>query len=282
MCALLKRKKRAPEPPPPPPPEDDPTLGDSTQTSYITGDREEDTRRVRLVIDSLRKVTEESKGDPSNYYMDAAHAQKKAGNMAEFLRISDRAINAFCKQQKISSAARLQKEIAESLEQGLELEAAAEAYEKAAEFWHLEDTDTFKNQCLMKSADLSVLSKQENFQKAILTYERIAKEYLQVKLLQSSAKDVFLKAGLCYLANDDLVGAQQAYGDYTNNDPSFEHAREGELLSNVIKMVESKDVGGFEKTLHEYNRITPFDKTKTQILTKVKDTITAPPELDLT
>ena len=54
------------------------------------------------------------------------------------------------------------------------------------------------------------------------------------------------------------------------------------MLSNVIKMVEGKDVGGFEKTLHEYNRTTPFDKTKTQILTKVKDTITAPPELDLT
>ena len=101
----------------------------------------------------------------------------------------------------------MQKELAETLEQSLELEAAVEAYEKAAEFWHLEDTDTFKNQCLMKSADLGVLSKTENFQKAILTYERIAKEYLQVKLLQSSAKDVFLKAGLCYLANDDLVGA---------------------------------------------------------------------------
>ena len=44
------------------------------------------------------KCEEDSKGDPSNYYMDAAHAQKKAGNMGEFIRISDQAINAFCKQ----------------------------------------------------------------------------------------------------------------------------------------------------------------------------------------
>jgi hypothetical protein len=35
--------------------------------------------------------------------------------------------------------------------------------------------------------------------------------------------------------------------------------------------LEEKDVESFEQILYDYNRITPFDKLKTKILTRVKD-----------
>lgn len=61
MSALFRRKK---QPPPPPPPAVDPETAfiDGSQTTYITGDKQRDTDRVRLLIDSLRAVS--SKTDP--------------------------------------------------------------------------------------------------------------------------------------------------------------------------------------------------------------------------
>lgn len=59
-------KKRSPsnDPPPPPPDDEDRSFGESSQTSYITGNREADTHRVRLLIDSLATVTSETGSDP--------------------------------------------------------------------------------------------------------------------------------------------------------------------------------------------------------------------------
>lgn len=61
MSAFFRRKKpgkasgASPETPPPPPAPAG--MGDMGQTTYITGDRQRDTDRVRLLIDSLREVT---------------------------------------------------------------------------------------------------------------------------------------------------------------------------------------------------------------------------------
>lgn len=57
-------KKRPPEPPPLPPSDEEPDFNETSQTSYITGDREVDSHRVRLLIESLATVTSESGTDP--------------------------------------------------------------------------------------------------------------------------------------------------------------------------------------------------------------------------
>mmetsp|Transcript_15071 Transcript_15071/g.16810 ORF Transcript_15071/g.16810 Transcript_15071/m.16810 type:complete len:99 (+) Transcript_15071:642-938(+) len=74
------------------------------------------------------------------------------------------------------------------------------------------------------------------------------------------------------MANDDLVGAKNRYQTFTFEDPGFGNSREGDLLSELFTAREMNDVDMFQKTLHNYNRITPLKKEETQILVHVKDT----------
>jgi len=57
--------------------------------------------------------------------------------------------------------------------------------------------------------------------KAIKIYEEVADKYLENKLTEPSAKGLYFKANLLYLANDDTVGCQLALEKYLDKSPSF-------------------------------------------------------------
>lgn len=61
-------------------------------------------------------------------------------------------------------------------------------------------------------------------------------------MIKTNAKDLFFKAALCYLANDDLVGAKRAIQNYRIDDPNFDGSREDELL-NVSSYLFNISVG---------------------------------------
>lgn len=90
-------------------------------------------------------------------------------------------------------------------------------------------------------------------------------------MLKSSAKGLVLKVCLCYLANDDLVGAKNRHQTFSQEDAAFSNSREGELLSSLFTAKDLKDVDLFQKTLHDYNKITPLKKEETQLLVQIKD-----------
>lgn len=83
------------------------------------------------------------------------------------------------------------------------------------------------------------------------------------------------------MANDDLVGAKNRYSSFSIEDPSFSNSREGDLLSGLFSAKEVSDLEQFEKTLHNYARITPFDKVNTQLLVHVKDSFSGIAGLNL-
>lgn len=116
---------------------------------------------------------------------------------------------------RISSAAGLAKEIAESLEEEYDFEEAVLAYEKAGELYQMEEQTTQANTMIIKASDLRILTRNFSLLSAsIKQYDRVGKKYLTISLIRSSAKDLFFKAVLCYLANDDLVGAKRAIQTY--------------------------------------------------------------------
>mmetsp|Transcript_28388 Transcript_28388/g.13136 ORF Transcript_28388/g.13136 Transcript_28388/m.13136 type:complete len:89 (+) Transcript_28388:400-666(+) len=84
-----------------------------------------------------------------------------------------------------------------------------------------------------------------------------------------SAKDVFFRAILLYLSNDDLVGADDALMRYCHKDPAFETSRECKLCQELVEAVRGKDREKFSTALYDHNRITPLDKWKTNVLTRV-------------
>jgi len=63
---------------------------------------------------------------------------------------------------------------------------------------------------LLKSIELSLLSKKfDRLPHCIKTYEKIAKKYLSQPLLKSNAANLYFLACLCFLANEDVIGAKK-------------------------------------------------------------------------
>ena len=57
-------------------------------------------------------------------------------------------------------------------------------------------------------------------------------------MLKSSAKAIMIKAVLCMLAFDDIVGAKKWYAWYSGEDPSLGSSWEGDFLSGVLQAKE--------------------------------------------
>lgn len=210
-------------------------------------------------------------GMPAQYIMDAMAWYKKVSS-AEFLSMAEDAIRNLAEEGRINQAARLRKEVAENYEQQYEYETAAVEYEKAAQLYEMEESISFANQWYVKAADLMVMLKDVNFEKVINTYEKVITEYMKKDLLKGSAKNLIVKVWLCYLANDDLIGARNRSQNFALEDPGFGNCREGDLLNSIYTAKEACDEDQFQKELHNYARITPFDKVVTQLLVHVKET----------
>ena len=79
----------------------------------------------------------------------------------------------------------------------------------------------------LKANELKILCKQySELPKIIKNYEKIAKKYLATPILKSSAKDLLFLSCLCYMANEDPIGAKKQMQMYCFEDPTFEGSRE--------------------------------------------------------
>ena len=62
---------------------------------------------------------------------------------------------------------------------------------------------------MLKTCELKLMAKQWNeIPFCIKTYEKIASKYLATPLLKSSAKDNFFMSNICFIANNDVIGAK--------------------------------------------------------------------------
>ena len=110
------------------------------------------------------------------------------------------AIQFYLEEGKFSIAARHQKSVAEMYENEGDIQNAMEQYEKAAELHDSENATAASNQCKLKVAQYA--AQLEQYSKAIEIYERVASASLENNLLKWSAKDYFLRAGICQLCLD--------------------------------------------------------------------------------
>lgn len=81
----------------------------------------------------------------------------------------------------------------------------------------------------------------------VQNYEKVAKKYLATPLIKSSAKDLFFKAALCFLANDDLNGAKKAQQNYQIDDPNYDSSRENDLVMVLFpcQHILVENIGGY-------------------------------------
>jgi alpha-soluble NSF attachment protein len=204
-----------------------------------------------------------------NQYKEAAHCF----SFCDQIR-SDKNLDScikFCEKiGRYQQAGKLTQEIAHKKEVDLNYPEAIRKYKEAAEYFKLDsqNTKSMEQACLLKVADLMCISgDKEMFSVAPQLYEKLAMEYLTVNLLKSSAKDLFFKAVVCYIAKKDEVTADIKLKQFINEDPTFDDTREAKLLENLIKCIsDPPDPEGYKKEVQNFKTYRDLDKWKLNML----------------
>ncbi|EGG14205.1 soluble NSF attachment protein alpha isoform [Cavenderia fasciculata] len=212
-----------------------------------------------------------SKHDSAQAYISASQCFKK-GNVSSAVTCLKAAIEYYTDEGRFAIAANHQKELAEMYEAEGDLDQACQCYQTAADFYEGESSSVSSQQCLLKIAQIS--AQLERFERAIEIYEKVAAGSLDNNLKQFGVKEYFLRAILCYLANDDLVGGERALQRYKDMQASFSSSRECRLLEDIIAACRKNNVEEFTDAIGEFNSVTQLDAWKTAVLLKVKQTLT--------
>ncbi|XP_044472901.1 alpha-soluble NSF attachment protein 2-like isoform X2 [Mangifera indica] len=177
--------------------------------------------------------------------VDAANCYKKTSNKGA-ISCLDRAVSIFLDIGRFSIAARYCKDI---------------------------EATTSANQCKLKVAQFS--AQQEQYQKAIEIYEKIARQSLNINLLKYGVRGHLLNAGLCQLCRGDVVAITNALERYENLDLTFSRTREYKFLADLATTIEEEDVTKFTHVVREFDSITRLDPWKTTLLWRVKEALKA-------
>lgn len=212
----------------------------------------------------------------ANALVEASKCFKKT-NAQESIKCLIFATEYFLEQGKFSIAARHQKSVAEMYEEQEDTENAVEQYKKAADLYDGEGQMSASNKCKLKVA--FYCAQLEKYKEAIEIYEEVAEASLGNNLLKWSAKDYFLRAGICHLCLDDIVSAKRALQKYKDLDVNFGTQRECRLLEQVMDAYEKYDVEAFTEAIREYDSITKLDSWKTNLLLRIKNNINTEEEL---
>jgi len=200
-----------------------------------------------------------------SFYQDAAHCFSFVDKNRSDQNL-DRAIESCEKVGKYMQAGKTAQRIANEFEENFNYEKAIEKYKKAAEYFAMEsqNTKSMQQQCLLKVADLMCISNHKDmFTEAPKIYEKLGMQYLTVPLLKSSAKDMFFKCVMIFIAKKDEVSAEVALKKYLLEDPTFDDTRDSKFLKNAIKFIsDPPDAESFKKEIQSYKTLRELDKWK--------------------
>ncbi|ORZ41408.1 soluble NSF attachment protein [Catenaria anguillulae PL171] len=206
--------------------------------------------------------------EAASRFVDASNAYKKVSPQ-DAIKALQQAIQILTERGRFQMAAKHQKTIAEIYESDLvDLEKAMEAYELAAEWFQGEEASALANGCLLKVATFA--AQLEKYTKAIELFEKIGAASMDNNLTKWSVKEYFQKAGLCYLAAEDHVGARQAVERYCDLDVTFATTRECKFVQDLLDALEASDADTFTAHVVEYDKLTKLDPWKTSVLLKIK------------
>jgi len=211
-----------------------------------------------------------SKYETAGNYVKAATSYRKDNPQAATDALL-KAIHLYAEEGKFNMAAKYEKELAEMYEAELETSSALKHYEIAAEYFENENSPSAANQCLVKVAHFAATL--QNFSRAVELFEQIASTSVNNNLLKWSAKEYFLKAGLCHLAQGDTVGAKKALERYSSLSPEFQGSREFIFLQQLTCAYEKLDIDAFKKSVGQYSDISPLQPWTSAVLVTVTEKI---------
>lgn len=175
-------------------------------------------------------------------------------------------------------AATHEKEIAEIYEQNVQdLPAAIKYYLQAADRFQMEDSTAIAQGCTAKAAALAAES--EEYAQAAELFEGMAEASASDAIRKYAVKDFLLRAGLCRLCLDDVVGAKKAIDRYSTLDGSFGASKEFVFLNEIVACLENGDADQFTEIVSKWDRTNAVDEWKTRVLLRLKRHMEAEPSL---
>jgi len=215
-------------------------------------------------------VKEGAKHDAATNFVDAANCYKKT-DPKEAAGSLQKAIDIYTDMGRFTIAAKHHQTVAELFEsEAADLDRAIQHYEKAADYFKGEESNSSATKCLVKVAQYA--AQQENYDKAIQIYEQVAAAALQSNLLKYSAKDYFFRASLCHLCVDS-INATHAVIKYEEQHPAFGDSREAKLVKTLCSEIENQDIEAFTEAVKQFDSISRLDTWYTTLLLRVKKSL---------
>ncbi|KAI5928295.1 alpha-soluble NSF attachment protein [Camillea tinctor] len=206
--------------------------------------------------------------DAANTLVDAFKVYRKE-NPEDAVRVLEFSITQYTKKGNFRRAAQHKENMGEVYEVEIsDMAKALECYEMAAGWYESDNAGALANKLWLKVADLAAI--EGDYYKAIDQYEKVASSSINNNLMRYSVKDYFLKAGICHLATNDLVGTNRALEKYADLDPTFPSTREYQLLADLAAAIETQDQEQFTDKLFQFDQVSKLDKWKTTLLVRVK------------
>ncbi|KAK2954706.1 putative Alpha-soluble NSF attachment protein [Blattamonas nauphoetae] len=199
----------------------------------------------------------------------------KASSYQDYMRCEERAINIYIADGKIKRAAPHLKTAAEAAEGNSDYDTAISHYQRAMEFFEIDDVKSTAQQCKLALANIQSLHKKD-YKKAATLYEELARTYMDNNLTKFSAKDCFFRAAICRLAgleDSDTEAVKEKFSEYATIDPTLNESFEQRLIMNICDAIANGDEEKYSDHVAEYDNLHRLDPWKVQMLLRVKETM---------
>ena len=104
-------------------------------------------------------------------------------------------------------------------------------------------------------------------------YEAVANEYVSNNLLKYSAKDLYMDALLCIMAEGDTTTAMSKREEYRASDVAFQDSRQDKLVTECLNAMLGSNPEDFATAVADWESMTKLDPFRVKLLLAAKDTI---------
>jgi alpha-soluble NSF attachment protein len=224
----------------------------------------------------MAEVCEKQKNDDDavNYYRQAAQAYQNS-HPKEAVKIFRLVVKMHMDTDRFSTAATEWKEIAKLEEKEGHIQAAREAWEKAATCHEASNAKAAATQCSLQVA--RICADEADYKKAVDIFEKSATQALDSELGRWSASEYMYKAALCNFVLESKAGECKETAElvekYLEQHPAFENAREYKFLKGILEAFEKDDVEKFTEVVFKFDSVLKLDNWTSKLLLKIKDVL---------
>jgi len=212
--------------------------------------------------------------DAVDKYQNAAKCYQNC-NPKEAVKVFRMVVKMHMDTDRFSVAANEWKEIAKLEEKEGHIQAAREAWEKAATCHEAANAKAAANQCLLQVA--RICADEADYKKAVDLFEKCAESALDSDLGRWSASEYLYKATLCNFVLESKSGESKDTSEmldkFVEQHPAFETSREYKFLKGILEAFEKDDVDKFTEIVFKFDAVLKLDNWTSKLLLKIKDVL---------